>query len=57
MVSIVKRDKDQDECIKLREEEATYILAKEEEVSKMLKSCEVQKNVNMTIKDGLKSIT
>ncbi|XP_043481639.1 uncharacterized protein LOC122510801 [Leptopilina heterotoma] len=46
-----------DECVKLRAEEAASILEMEEEVSKMLKSCEVQKNVNRTIKDGLRSIT
>ncbi|XP_043472984.1 uncharacterized protein LOC122505438 [Leptopilina heterotoma] len=46
-----------DECVKLRAEEAASILEMEEEVSKMLKSCEVKKNVNRTIKDGHRSIT
>ncbi|XP_043470912.1 uncharacterized protein LOC122504080 [Leptopilina heterotoma] len=54
---IASCNQDRDECVKLREEEAASILEMEEEVSKMLKSCEVQKNVNRTIKDGLKSLT
>lgn len=46
-----------EECIKLWKEETSCILDMEEEVSNMLKSCEAQRNVNMTIKDGLKSLT
>lgn len=40
---------------KYRKEEAAN-LEKLKEVVKMTKSCEVQRNVNMTIKDGLKNL-
>lgn len=48
---------DRDTCIKLREEKAACIEKIEEEVRKMLESCKVQTNINMTIKNGLKNLT
>lgn len=44
------------EPLNLREEEAEVFLKIEEEIIKMIKSCKVQRNVNMMVKDGLKNL-
>ncbi|XP_043462641.1 uncharacterized protein LOC122498794 [Leptopilina heterotoma] len=46
-------DETREICLRLRKEEATCLDKMELEVAKMIKSCDIQRNVNRTVKDGL----
>ncbi|XP_051153639.1 uncharacterized protein LOC127276930 [Leptopilina boulardi] len=49
-------DEERDKCVKSRAEEAQILKKMGEEVQKMIRCLDVQKNVNRTIKDGLKNL-
>lgn len=49
-------NKDRNVCIRLCEDVFVLINKIEEEVGKMLDSCQIQKNVNMTMKGGRRAL-